>query len=423
MDSGSGAAVGSRGRTVPCSEPSPVIPNVDDHLNAPYVILVSFDGFRWDYLDLYPTPNFDRVARIGTRAERLIPVFPTKTFPTHYSMATGMYADRHGIVGNNFWAPDKNARYSLGNREAVEDGSWYRGEPIWVTAERQGMVSASYYFVGSEADVAGIRPTYCHRFDGSVPNEDRVQAVLEWLRLPPRERPHLITLYFADVDNAGHGFGPASVEVQEAVELVDGALGQLLDGLEGLPHGEEVHLVLLSDHGMLKAPVGHADILDASLFPGVRFVEGGPYASLFVDEGGVDRAGRVRDSIQLLMPDNGVYLREEVPARFRYSQDPRIGDIVILAAPGRLVVSPNRVPMADSYTHGWDNLVPEMAGILIASGPRIAKGRVAGPIEGIHVYPLIAEILGLDPNPEIDGRLEAVSEFLVEVGGSMPGSG
>ena len=142
-----------------------------DHLSAPYVVLVSFDGFGWDLLDRFPAPSFERVAREGVRADRMIPVFPTKTFPTHYSIATGMYAEHHGLVGNRFFDPDLGASYSISDRDAVVDPVWYRGEPIWVTAERQGMITATFYFVGSSAPVGGVRPTYWRRFDASVPHE------------------------------------------------------------------------------------------------------------------------------------------------------------------------------------------------------------------------------------------------------------
>ena len=396
-----------------CTQPGYSGGNDPRHLDAPYVILVSFDGFRWDYLDMYATPNFDRVAAAGTKAERLIPVFPTKTFPTHYSLATGMYAENHGLVGNNFWAPDKGARYSLSDRSVVEDGTWYGGEPIWVSAERQGMVAASFFFVGSEADVGGVRPTYCHRFDNSISNEARVDGVLGWLSLPPEERPHLITLYFSDVDGAGHTYGPESGEVEQAVGRVDSALGRLLDGLVDLPHNADVHVVVVSDHGMLFQPADSADVLDPALFPGVRFAEMGPYASIFVEDGGPERHQPVRDSIADMMPRNAVYLRENVPERFRYSTNPRVGDIVIITAPGRQVVTPDRAQRLDDfYNHGWDNLVPEMAGILLASGPRIAEGARTGPVEAVHVYPLIAEILGLEPHDQVDGNLDAITGFL-----------
>lgn len=386
--------------------------NAPQHMDAPYVVLVSFDGFRYDYQDMYPTPAFDRVAAAGVRAERMIPIFPSKTFPTHYSIATGMYAENHGLVGNRFWAPDKNALYTMSNRTVVEDGTWYRGEPIWVTAERQGMVSASYFFVGSEADVGGVRPSYWHRFDDTVPNNDRVDAVLDWLELPAEKRPHMITLYFSDVDGAGHGFGPGSDEVGAAIATVDGNLGRLLDGIEQLAHADDVYVVLVSDHGMLIAPADKADVVDPSLFPGVRFIELGPYGSIFVDEGGAERAVQLRDSLQDMLPEHGVYLRADVPERLHYSADPRIGDIVIVAPRERTIVTPDRVPQSDAYTHGWDPEVDEMGAMFLAMGPGIAGGRSIDAFESVHVYPFIAHLLGLRANPEADGRLAVLLPLL-----------
>ena len=386
--------------------------NAPQWLDAPYVVMLSMDGFRHDYLDRYPTPALMRLAAEGVRADRMIPAFPSKTFPTHYSVATGMYAENHGLVGNRYWAPDKGARYDMANRDVVEDGSWYRGEPIWVTAERQGMLSASYFFVGSEADVGGVRPTYWHRFDGSVPNETRVEGVLAWLALPPAERPHMITLYFSDLDDAGHDHGPDSPEVAEAVSGVDRHIGRLLDGIAALPHGDQVYVVVVSDHGMLKAEGARAQPVDMDLFPGVRMVEGGPYASLVVDEGGASRAAAVRDSLRAMLPEAQVWLREEVPERFHYSADPRIGDIVILADPGATVGPKGVVPPRDSFTHGWDNQIPEMGAIFLARGPGIAPGQRIGAFESVNVYPFLAHLLGLTPNPEIDGRLEVLAPVL-----------
>jgi predicted AlkP superfamily pyrophosphatase or phosphodiesterase len=381
------------------------------HEDAPYVVLVSLDGFRHDYLDLYPTPALQRLAREGVRADRMIPVFPTKTFPTHFSIATGLYAENHGLVGNRFWAPEKQAFYSIADREAVEDGSWYRGEPIWVTAERQGMRTACFFFVGSEADVGGVRPTRWKRFDGSVPNAARVDTVLAWLAEPDSTRPHLVTLYFSDLDDTGHDHGPESPEVAAAVAAVDRELGRLSAGIAALPHAGRVYLVVVSDHGMLKAEAARAQPLDLSRFPGVRMVEAGPYATLLVDEGGAARFPGLRDSIQALLPEAEVWLRQDVPARFRYSADPRIGDLVILASPGATVVPPGRMPTRDAHTHGWDNRVPEMAGIFLAKGPLIEPGQRIPAFEAVDVYPFLAHVLGLEPAP-VDGRLEVLAPIL-----------
>ncbi|MEQ9398523.1 MAG: ectonucleotide pyrophosphatase/phosphodiesterase [Longimicrobiales bacterium] len=386
--------------------------NAEVHQGAPHLVLISFDGFRHDYMDRYAAPNFQRVAAAGVRADRLIPVFPTKTFPTHYSVATGMYAENHGIVGNTFWDPARGAEYELSDRDVVEDGTWYRGEPIWVTAERQGMVSAAYFFVGTEADVMGVRPTHWRPYDGRVSRNARVDQALAWLADDPASRPHVITLYFSDVDDAGHTYGPDSPETGAAVAEVDAALGRLLDGIEALPHGDQVYVVLTSDHGMMPAPGARAEGLDLDVLPGVRMITSGPYASLFVDEGGASRAPALRDSIAAMLPHGAVYLRADVPERFHYSADPRIGDLVVIMEPEWTVVRQDRLPVRDSYTHGWDNRTLGMGGIFLAMGPGIAGGQRIEAFESIHIYPLMAHVLGLTPNPEADGSLQVLLPVL-----------
>ncbi|HSW28931.1 MAG TPA: ectonucleotide pyrophosphatase/phosphodiesterase [Longimicrobiales bacterium] len=405
------------GGTSASQEPGTPGTNAQRHATAPYVVLLSLDGFRHDYLDRYPTPALGRVASEGVRADRMIPVFPTKTFASHYTIATGLHAEHHGLVGNRFWDPERGELYALGNRDAVEDGTWYRGEPIWVTAERQGMVTAAFYFVGTEADVGGIRPTNWKRYDAAVGNAARVDSVLAWLALPPETRPHLITMYFSDLDDIGHAFGPDSPETRDAVAAVDVQIGRLLDGFSALPHGGDVYLFIVSDHGMLRAEATRAQPVDTALFRGVRMVEGGPYASLWVDEGGAERLPGLRDSLRTLLPEADVWLRTEVPPRFHYSADPRIGDIVILAYPGATVVTPDRMPGKDGFTHGWDNLTPAMGAIFLGRGPHIAPGQRIAEFESVHVYPLLAHLLGLEPAP-VDGRLEVLAPIL---GGAGPG--
>jgi predicted AlkP superfamily pyrophosphatase or phosphodiesterase len=398
-----------------CGPPAPDVSgtpsNAERHRDAPHVVLVSFDGFGSELWGRHPAPTLERVAAGGARAERMIPVYPTKTFPTHYSIATGMYTDHHGLVGNRFWAPDLGTAYSLSDRSTVEDGRFYRGEPIWVTAERQGMVAASFFFVGSEADVGGVRPSYWYPFDARLSHETRVDQVVEWLAMPAETRPHMITLYLEDVDVAWHDSGPDSPETAAAVARVDRALARLLDGIEALPHGERVYLIVVSDHGLMPAPAAAVDRLDLSAFQGVLMAETGPYASLFIDEGGQERGPALRDSLAALLPANEVWLRADVPARLHYSADPRIGDIVIAAAPGRRVLAPNQ-NARDTHTHGWDNELPEMGAIFLAMGPGIAPGQRVAAFEAVHVYPLIAHLLGLEPSAGIDGRLEVLRPIL-----------
>src|SRR5690625_525394 len=384
--------------------------NRSDHLEKPYVIIVSFDGFRHDYLDRIEAPNFRRVIEGGVRAGGLIPVFPTKTFPNHYSIATGMYAESHGLMDNTFYDPDFDALYRLSDTLAVRDPRWYGGEPIWVTAERQGMVSGAFFFVGSEAPIGGIQPTYVRNYDGRVPNSRRVATVLEWLSLPEEERPHLVMLYFSDVDNAGHRYGPDSPEVVEAVGQVDRALGQLLDGIAELPIADQINLILVSDHGMSAQDPERAEVIDAyAELDGVRSVYAGPYTTLWV--GDSVRADLLRDQLNEGLRHARAYRRYEIPERFRYRQSNRVGDILVLAEPGYQVIRSNGRANTGG-AHGYDPASYTMHGIFLATGPAFPRGELIPAIENVHIYPLVTELLGLEPNPAIDGELAVWDEVL-----------
>lgn len=384
--------------------------NKAEHLDKPYVIMISFDGFRHDYVDRVETPNFDRIARAGVRADGLIPIFPSKTFPNHYAIATGMYAENHGLIDNSFWDPEFQARYALGDRATVEDGRWYGGEPIWVTAETQGMVAATYFFVGSEAPVSGVRPSYYHIYDASIPNEARVDQVIEWLRLPEAERPHLVMLYFSDVDNAGHTHGPDAAEVDEAVRAVDRALGRLLDGIESLPIRDRIHVILVSDHGMAALDTARAERLDAFVdLEGVRIFGNGPYATLWVGDSA--RVEAIRAALAAGLKHARVYRRDEIPERYRYKGSRRVGDLLVLAEPGWQVYASNGRAWSGG-THGYDPVSPLMHGIFFAMGPSIRAGVRIPAFENVHVYPLVAHLLGLRPNPAVDGRLDVLRPIL-----------
>ncbi len=244
---------------------SPVIavdhgPNAPQQLSKPYVILVSLDGFRYDYPKLYHATHLLALATQGASApDGMIPSYPSVTFPNHYTIVTGLYPEHHGIVANSFYDPARKGTYSYRDNNTVTDGAWYGGTPLWVVAEQQGMRSASFFWVGSEADIQGVRPSYYLKFDGSFPNAKRVEQVLAWLRLPPEQRPHFITLYFSDTDTAGHQYGPDSPQVADAVHELDNEIGKLADGIKdsNLP----VDLIVVADHGMAKVegPPIHLD--------------------------------------------------------------------------------------------------------------------------------------------------------------------
>ena len=381
----------------------------------PYVVLVSFDGFRHDYLDRYPTPDFDRVAEAGVRAEGLLPVFPTLTFPNHYSIATGMYPGHHGLVGNTMYDPVFDATYRLSDREAVGDGRWYGGEPIWVTAETQGMVAASFFWVGSEAPVMGVRPTHWKVYDEDVPYTARVDSALAWLSLPPAERPHLVLLYFSAVDHAGHAYGPDSPEVAAAVAEVDATLGILLDGLARLPIADQTNVVLVSDHGIALADTTReVDVERYVTLPAdTRSVGAGPALMLWMTEAEADSVDAILDAA--LPPGAHSYTRDELPERWHFAGSRRTPPLTVVAERPALVGRTRDFERPWTGVHGYDPADATMQGIFLAMGPQVRPaGRIAA-FENVNVYPFLTAILGLAPNPEIDGAAAVLAPILRDV--------
>jgi predicted AlkP superfamily pyrophosphatase or phosphodiesterase len=389
---GSAGAQGSGGVNTPAQQ------------KKPHVVLISLDGFRADYIQRIDLPNINRVAKSGVRSVGMIPVYPSKTFPNHYSIVTGMYSETHGVVGNRFWDPARNSAYSMGDTVAVLDASWYRGEPIWATAEKQGMVAASFFWVASEAPIGGVRPTLWKKYDGRITNEQRVDSVLSWLAMPQDRRPHMVTLYMSTVDNAGHSFGPLSPQVDSAAKHVDAMVGRLLDGIDRLPDVKDrMFVVLVADHGMSETSprwyVGIDTVIDMT---GVQLGEAGPLANLHV-QGGAPRAAALRDSINRRMKFGRAYLRAEVPEYLHYRKDPRIGEIVVVMNDHWQIGMANR-PARDGATHGWDPTNPTMHALFAASGPGIPAGKTIPTFENIDVYPWLVELLGLKPAKGIDGK-------------------
>ncbi len=379
----------------------------------PTVLLISFDGFRWDYPQRYETPHLDRLAEEGLRAERLVPVFPTKTFPNHYTLVTGLYPENHGIVGNTMYDPVMDAWFSLGNQEAVTDARWWGGEPLWVTAEEQGQIAATYFWPGSEAPIDGVRPTYWTPYDGSVPGEARVEQVLAWLSLPPAERPTLLTLYFSRVDSEGHEHGPEAPEVARAVREVDALLGQLLDGLAARGLTKEVNLIVVSDHGMTATSPERVILLDEYVDPGdVRVITYSPVLMLYPEEG---KADSVFAALRGAHPHMAVYRKEDVPERLHYSAHRRIPPIIGIAdagwsisTSGYLEENPGRFA---GGAHGYAPQAASMHGIFYARGPAFPEDVTIGRFHSVDLYALITEILDLEPAPN-DGDPQAAHRLL-----------
>lgn len=378
------------------------------------VLLVSFDGFRWDYLDRGLTPTLSRLAREGVRAEALVPVFPTKTFPNHFTLVTGRYPARHGIVGNVLTAPDIGRRLSLGDRDAVRDPRFYLAEPIWVTAERRGLPTAPLFWPGSEAPINGVRPTHWLRYDGTMPDPARIAWVLDRLRLPPVRRPVFLTLYFSLVDDAGHEYGPDAPETDAAIARADSLMGRLVSGLEAL-HRRDVHLVVVSDHGMASTGADRIVPLEQYLAPDAMTVD--EMSTLLT----AWPASGLEDSVLRALaraPRLTVYRRDELPARY-HLEGPRIPPVLAVADEGWTIVrrtAEKPAPRVARGNHGYDDAEASMRGIFVARGPEFRRGVRVPAFRNIHIQPLLAHLLRLQPAAS-DGDLDSVRALLRSSGG------
>jgi len=381
----------------------------------PYLILISLDGFRWDYIDRHPTPAIHELIARGVKADALIPVFPTLTFPNHYTIATGLYPSRHGIIANQFRSKDSGEWYSHKQKSTAQDGSWYRGEPIWVAAEKAGIRTASFYFVGTEAEIQGVRPTDWRSYDKSVDGMKRVRQALKWLKSSPEKRPHLITLYFEDVDDYAHWYGPDSEENAEAIARVDTYIQALLAGIDKLPFANQVNIVLVSDHGQASydpdAPVLVLDeLLDLS---GTTFVDGGPYVFIYLDKPDVQRAEAIRDDINSVWNCGTAYLPEDTPPGWKLAGNPDFADVLVIADPGCGVLS--SIKNSKKLTpgdHGWAPETPEMRGIFIAAGPKLPRGVEIEAVQSVDLYPLLMNLLDLEPDPDVDSQADELLKLL-----------
>ena len=374
----------------------------------PYVVMLSMDGFRWDYPDKCPTPNLDRMAKEGVKAQSLQPAFPSKTFANHYTMATGLYPDHHGIVENNFFDPSTGKHYSISDRKAVEDPSFYGGEPIWVTAEKQGVIAASFFWVGSEAPIQGVQPNYWKRYDHGFPFEQRIDTVIYWLSLPEAKRPHLITFYFDEPDGIGHGKGPDSEETYRVVTYLDSLVGVLQNKLEALPIADQINLIVTSDHGM--GPTSHErcirmkDYLDYHWFEEMEGYT--PNLTMKVKEEFYDSAWNALTSI----PHMTAWKHGTVPDSLHYGTNPRTLDFILVADSAWSFTLTDKIPHARG-AHGYNPYNTDMHAIFYARGPAFRSDYVHPTFENIHLYPLICEILGLSPAP-IDGKIDVVKGML-----------
>ena len=388
----------------------------------PTVILISLDGFKPEYLEKYPAPTLSMLAKEGVRAKWMTPSYPSLTFPNHYAIATGLYPDHNGIVANNIYAPEFNETFSMSKREEVGNGRWWLGEPIWVTAEKQGQRSAPLFFPGSEAEIAGKRPSFWKVFNDDFPNFERIDMALSWLDLPKTERPTMITLYFSDVDHGGHDAGPDSEDVKQAIARVDQSLRRLVEGLKARAIFDRVNLIIVSDHGMARVDPRNVVVLDdyydanQAQQIGWNIAWNSSMVHIFPKPG-------MEDTIYASLkkaPHVTVYRKKEIPARFHYGTSNRIGEIVVMAEEGWSINSRDRVRppqlLPDGSVkyrgaHGFDNQLESMRALFVAHGPAFKRAAVVEPFANVDVYNVMAKILKLKPAPN-DGNKATVKALL-----------
>ena len=365
-----------------------------------YVILISFDGFRYDYTDRVETPNFDYLEKWGVKAKSLKPIFPSFTFPNHYSIATGCYANKHGILGNEF--KTGLGRYSYKNKNAVQDAKWYGAEPIWVTAEKNGIITATYFWVGSEAPIGGYYPTYYKNYQNGIDPKKKVDQAINWLELPVNERPRLICLYFNEPDHAGHIFGANSKEVDEQIKESDNILGYLLRSLTKLDIYNRTNILIVSDHGMVD--VSKEKVINIDDFNISGIIDGkGPVMNVIT-----------QDEFIVTIPNVKVVSSLE-NNNLNYNNP--IYDFLLIADEGWMMYTNNhleeydgKLPIKGMHGYNPDNM--NMHAIFYAYGPRFKKAMEIDTFELIHIYPILCELLKITPYKDIDGRLEVLKPIL-----------
>jgi len=375
----------------------------------PYVVMLSLDGFRWNYADRISTPNLDKIANQGIRAE-MKAAFPTKTFPNHYSIATGLYPDHHGIVNNTFWDPQRGVLYKISDRSKVQDGYFYGGEPIWVTAEKQNVRSASYFWVGSEAKIQGYYPSIWKTYQHNFPFYQRADSVIAWLQLPKEKRPHLITWYLSEPDGTGHHYGPESQQITDTIAGLDHILGYFLDKLEALDIAKQVNIIVVSDHGMQEISSSKTIRLQDYIKSGwTAGIDGGnPVYNIWAKNGYKDSIANALSNI----PHLKLYSSSTIPSRLHYMSNERCGDFVAVADSSWSLFN-NHIPtFTTAGTHGYDNANRNMDAIFYAYGPNFKpQSSSNNSLNNVDIYNMICKILELKAAAN-DGDASRVNDFV-----------
>ncbi|MDD5963145.1 MAG: ectonucleotide pyrophosphatase/phosphodiesterase [bacterium] len=367
-------------------------------------IVVSLDAFRWDYPTIYNTPWLDSIAANGVAAT-MVPSYPSSTFPNHFTLATGLVPDHHGIVNSQFWAPEKGELFSMGDSATRYNPYYFGGEPIWVTAKKQGVKSASIYWVGSDVAIQGLYPDYYLRWDNEprLTYPQRVEEALRIAKLPESERPSLLMVYFDEPDWTTHHYGPVAEESEAVIEQLDSLMGILYRGLKELDYG--VNLIVTSDHGMTEISDEKFISIEQTVNPDwvERIVSTNP-TSIFCKEGCRDSLFNQLSKVKHI----SVWRKEEVPAHLNYGTSNHLGDIIVAPDLGWQFAT---TPRGLKGAHGYDINEPDMQIIFRACGPDFKRGyTLPHSFSNVDLYSILAELLKIEP-AKTDGSLEKVQEL------------
>ncbi|OLY85032.1 putative pyrophosphatase/phosphodiesterase [Smittium mucronatum] len=423
------------------------------------VVLISIDGFAQDYFSRGLTPNIANLGKSGVFADSMMPVFPSVTFPNHYSIATGLYPQEHGIIGNTFYSKRFNATFSY-IEPSQEESRWWLGEPFWVTAEKNNLISSVDQFPGSEAEIMGYRPTYHTPYDESIPMLPKMDKLVDFLQLPEAQRPTFLVSYFVELDNAGHDFGPFSKEVNNTLVQIDSAFKYLVDKLVAKNLFDKVNIIIVSDHGMQQSMVPRDYIFINTLLEQANLIISQnnkkfkcstlkptkekilsvhlrPHAGIYPADD--------KDTMSIykklkLVEDTtkfNVYLKKDVPERYVYEYSERIPPILVIANEPYFIQFNATEYNSSGFTkrstylekrqtkenvpygaHGYDNTLQNMQAIFIAHGsafrsPKIPTNSTNFPaIRAIDVYNIVTKLLKV-PSARNEGNITVANNMLI----------
>ncbi len=388
--------------------------NKPENFNKPIVVLISIDGFRADYMEKIKPPFLNKLRRQGVYTPTMRPSFPTHTFPNHYTIVTGRVPGTHGIVSNKFFDKKRNEFYNFMETQSSNDGTWYLGDPLWNVAERNGMIAHSFHWVGSEAKINNMTPTCYAHFDGNITPAQKVTQVIDWLKLPHEKIPHFITLYFSNVDSAGHKYGTQSPEVKASLLEIDQQIERLWMHARAKKNNK-INFVIVSDHGM--KDLNPSNVIYLSQYTNTdEFTIGDRGAVVMLYSNDTLKTRKAYLDLKKNEVNYKVYLKSDLPKNIKLIHPDRVGDIVVIANLGYYIIDRSFTdkPSLNAATHGWASSHAEMKALFLAEGPQIAKNKTIPEFQNIDVYPFILNVLGLKTSVAYDGNGKTLQPYIVK---------